>query len=91
MTARRVAAALLLYVVPLGVTAGLLVAVGLPRLAVGLLVIEACVAVAVALARRPRRQAAAQPRDGSTVVLVIGGAVVTAVLTLLVLLRTTAG
>ncbi len=85
--ARQVVAVLLLYVLPLGVTAALLASVGLGRLALALLAVEATVATAVALARRPRATpVAARPRDGSTVLLVLGAGVLV-VVGLLVALR----
>ena len=72
---REGSAVVLLYVVPLLATAGFLASVGLGLLAVALLVIEAVVVTAVFLAkRRPAREA--RPRDGSTVVLLLGAGLV---------------
>jgi len=53
---------LLVYVLPLGAAAALLWAVGLPFLAVSLLVVEAVVVVAVVLAKRPARASSRGPR-----------------------------
>ena len=81
-------AVVLLYVVPLLLTAAALAAIGLEVLALGLLAAEAVVAGSVLLAtRRPREQSA--PRDGTTVVLVIGTALVVGLAGLLLLLRAT--
>jgi hypothetical protein len=55
---------LLVYVLPLGAAAALLWAVGLPFLAVSLLVVEAVVAVAVLIAKRPARATPRAPRPG---------------------------
>lgn len=64
-----VALVLLVYVLPVGAATVLLVAVGLPGLAVALLAVEAVVAAAVVLARRsPGRAGTPRPRrlsDGS--------------------------
>lgn len=86
-------AVLLLYVVPLALTAAFLASRGLVLLAVGLLGAEAVVMGAVALSQRAPRQPrpAAVPRDGSTVLLALGGGVVLVVVALLVLVRTTSG
>lgn len=89
---RSTAAVGLLYGVPLLLTAGLLAAVGLPVLALALLVIEALMITAVALARRrPVRPVgpAARTRSGSSVVLVLGAAIVGTVLGIGLLLRAT--
>ena len=83
MNGRRAVLVALVYVLPLGLTAAFLASVGLGLLAVALLAIEACVVVAVAVARR-RPRGPARPRDGSTVLLVLG-AVVLAVVGALVL------
>jgi uncharacterized membrane protein len=70
-------AGLLLYVLPLLVTAVVLVHVGLGVLAGALLAIEAAIAGTVAVTRSGRRPARpATPRDGSTVVLALGALVV---------------
>lgn len=66
---------LLLYVVPLLLTAAFLASVGLEVLAVALLGVEAVVAASVyAVRRRPRGPAV--PRDGSTFLLLLGGGIV---------------
>lgn len=81
-------AVVVLYVVPLLLTAAALAAVGLEVLALGLLGVEAVVAGAVLLAkRRPKERRA--PRDGTTVVLVVGAALVLGLAGLLLLLRAT--
>lgn len=53
---------LLVYVLPLGAASALLWAVGLPLLAVALLLVEACVVGAVVLAKRPARVRDRGPR-----------------------------
>ena len=75
VTPRRLAVVALVYVLPLGLTAVVLSRAGLGLLAGALLAVEAVVAACVALARRPARTPAspATPRDGSTVLLVLGG------------------
>lgn len=55
---------LLVYVLPLGGAVALLFAVGLPVIAVSLLVVEAVVAVAVLIAKRPARTRTTGPRPG---------------------------
>ena len=55
---------LLVYVLPLGAAAALLWAVGLPWLAVALLAVEAVVAAAVVVAKRPARVGPRAPRPG---------------------------
>lgn len=80
-------AVLLLYVVPLLLTAAFLASVGLGVLAGALLAVEAVVAGCVYAVRR-RPEGPATPRDGATVLLVVGGGVVLTVVALLVLLRT---
>lgn len=81
-------AVVLLYVVPLLLTAAALAAVGLEVLALGLLGVEAVVAGSVLLAkRRPKERSA--PRDGTTVVLVVGAVLVVGLGGLLLLLRVT--
>jgi len=52
---------LLVYVLPLGAAVALLWVVGLPFLAVSLLVVEAVVAAAVVVAKRPARVTARAP------------------------------
>jgi hypothetical protein len=70
-------AGLLLYVLPLLLTAVVLVRVGLGVLAAALLAIEATIAGTVAVTRSGRRPARpATPRSGSTVVLALGALVV---------------
>lgn len=83
------AAVVLLYLVPLGLTAAFLASRGLDALAVGLLAAEACVVTAAVLARRERPAREAVPRDGSRVLLALGGGVLLVVVALVVLVRTT--
>ena len=78
MNARRAVVVGLVYVLPLGLTAAFLASAGLGLLAVALLAIEACVVVAVAVARR-RPQGPARPHDGSAVLLVLAAVVVVVV------------
>lgn len=88
MTGRRLSGALLLYVLPLALTAAFLASVGLGLLALALLAVEACVVAAVALSRRePRVRDRTAPRthDGATVLLALGAGVVGVVVLLLVL------
>lgn len=88
MTARRVAVVALVYVLPLGLTAAFLVSAGLGLLAVALLGVEAVVLACVALARRPpRAPGPAVPKDGSRVLLVLGGVVLAVLVVLLVSAR----
>ena len=75
---RRAVVVALVYVLPLGLTAAFLASVGLGLLAVALLAVEACVVLAVSLARR-RPQGPARTHDGSTVLLVLGAVVVVVV------------
>ncbi|MCU1692679.1 MAG: hypothetical protein JWM64_1770 [Frankiales bacterium] len=86
-------AVLLLYVVPLGLSAAFLVSRGLDVLAVGLLAVEAVVVTAVALSQRTPRtpRPPAEPRDGSTFLLAAGGCLLLVVVVLLVLVRATSG
>lgn len=86
MTPQRLAVVALVYVLPLGLTAVVLSRAGLGLLAGALLAVEAVVAVCVALARRPARtpRSPATPRDGSTVLLVLGAVVLAALAVLLV-------
>ena len=79
-------AVVLLYVVPLLLTAAALAAVGLEVLALGLLAVEAVVAGAVLLAKR-RPQERSAPRDGTTVVLVVGAVLVVGLTGLFLLLQ----
>ena len=69
---------LVLYVLPLGAAAVLLALAGLPLLALALLVVEAVVATAVIIAKRPQKSPSA-PRPGWAVgvaiVLVLTGLV----------------
>lgn len=89
MTARKAVVVALVYVLPLGLTAAFLVSAGLGLVAAALLAVEAVVLLCVALARRPPRDTRpAAPRDGSTVLLVLGGVVLAVVVALLVVART---
>lgn len=83
MSVRRTLVVALAYVLPLGLTAAFLASVGLGLLAVALLAVEACVVVAVALARR-RPRGPARPHDGATVLLALGAVVLAVVGALLV-------
>ena len=86
MNLRSAVVVLLVYVLPLGLTAAFLASVGLGLLAVALLAVEACVVVAVAVARR-RPQGPARPRDGSTVLLLLGAVILVVVGALVVRAR----